>query len=194
MPRPMSSGMLTALQASILYPAIFVNMGFASGTVHIWSGVGSVTWGGNTYTGVGSFGGISVIEEGSAVEAKGIALTLSGIDATMLADALQEMQLGLPISIYMALYASRGGSLIADPLVAWAGRMDQPEIVISGTTATISIKAESRIIDLNVPVDRRLTLEDSQIKVPGDLGFQFVFGIQEKQLLFGTSATVTQNV
>lgn len=189
----MSSPMLAALTASALRPAIFVEATFATETLRMWSGVGSVSWNGHTWTGVGSFGGISIIEEGATVEARGITLTLSGIDSEVLADALQEIRIGLPVTVYLALYDA-SFVLIADPLTSWSGRIDQPTIDVSGLAASISINCESKLLDLNVPSDRRYTLEDSQIDAPGDLGFQFVQSIQECTIFWGNSPSATTNV
>lgn len=191
----MTMAMNTALNASILWPAVLVNMEFENETLYVWSGVGNVTFQGNTYTGIGSFGGISVIEEGATVSARGITISLSGVDSTALAEALENLQLGQPVTAYLALYASKGaGSFITDPLISWQGRMDQPEIVVSGDLATIAVKCESRLLDMNVSVDRRYTLEDSQINTPGELAFQFVNGLQERALYWGQAVTATQNI
>lgn len=190
----MSSAMLSAISAPILYPAIFVNIGFASGPAYVWSGVGSMTWNGNTYTGVGDLGSISVIEEASSVEAKGIEVSLSGIDPTMLADALEEHQLGLPMVVYLALYDAPGGSIIASPLIAWQGRTDQPTITISGETATISIRGESRILDQSIAPGYRYDNDTAQIFQNGELGFLATSAIQEMTINFGVASIATQNI
>lgn len=186
MPRSMSPGMLAALQATQLLPAIFVSLQFSTGTVYIWSGLGNLTWNGHTWTGVGSLGGISPIQEGATVDASGITLTLSGIDNALLADALQNLQVGLPVTIYLGLFDNASPtSLLPDPLVAWAGRADQPTIDVGAETATISIACENRLIDMDVAVDRRYTHDDAQIDHPGDLGFQFVNSLQDLIIYWG---------
>lgn len=186
--------MLTALEAGILYPAIFVNLGFASGTAYIWSGIGNQVWNGNTYVGVGDLGQISVIEEGATVEAKGVALTLTGIDSTILADALQECQLGLPATIYIALYTGAGGTIISQPLIAWSGFTDQPEITLTGPTATIVLKLESVLLEMNKNIDLRITPEDINATNPGDLGGQFVPTLSEITISWGTGSQTTPNI
>jgi hypothetical protein len=186
--------MLAALEAAVLYPAILVQLGFATGTAYIWSGVGNLTWEGNTYLGIGTLGTISSTEEGSDIMAKGITLSLSGIDPTLLADALQELQLGQPVVVILLLYSGPGGSIISTPFSVWNGRMDQPEILVSGSSATITLKAESRLLDMNVPGERRLTLEDDNLLTPGDLGMSFVFAIQEANIYWGSAPTSGNNV
>ena len=186
MPRTLSSSFLAATQATLLRPALFIEAHFISGPPYVWSGFGSITWNSQTWTGIGTLGSVSTIEEGSTVEAKGITLTMSGIDATLLADVLGEFQVGLPAIVSLGLFDSTG-ALIADPVTSWSGRMDQPTIDVDGTTATIAINCESRLLDMNVAVDRRYTNEDQQLDHPGDRGLEFVNSIQEVVIYWGRS-------
>lgn len=184
--------MLAALGSTQLFPAIFVEANFASGPVYLWSGIGSITWNGHTWLGVGSLGGVSAIDEGGTVEAKGVVLTLSGIDPTLLSLTLGEFVLGLPVLIYLGLFDEN--VLIDIPATSFAGRMDQPIIDIDGKTATISINCESRLLDMNNAVDRRYTTEDQQRDWPGDLGMNFVSQIQELTVYWGTAPSVGTNL
>ena len=186
MPRTLTVPFLAATQATLLRPALFIEAHFTSGPLYAWSGFGSITWNSQTWTGIGTLGSVSTIEEGSTVEAKGITLTMSGIDATLLADVLGEFQVGLPAIVSLGLFDSTG-ALIADPVTSWSGRMDQPTIDVDGTTATIAINCESRLLDMNVAVDRRYTNEDQQLDHPGDRGLEFVNSIQEVVIYWGRS-------
>ena len=186
MPRTLTAPFLAATQATLLRPALFIEAHFISGPLYVWSGFGSITWNSQTWVGIGSLGSVSTIEEGSTVEAKGITLTMSGIDATLLADVLGEFQVGLPALVSLGLFDSTG-ALIADPVTSWSGRMDQPTIDVDGTAATIAINCESRLLDMNVAVDRRYTNEDQQLDHPGDRGLEFVNSIQEVVIYWGRS-------
>lgn len=192
MPRPASTAMLAASSATQLEPAFFVLATFATGPVYLWTGLGSLSWNGHTWLGVGSLGGISMIDEGSTVEAKGIVLSLSGIDTTLLPDVMTELVLGLPVAVYLGLF--NGGSLIASPFTAWAGRMDQPTVDVDGTHATISIACENRLVDMNSSPGRRYTNDDQQRYQPGDLGFSFVNSIQEITLFWGSAPTTSGTI
>jgi hypothetical protein len=188
----MSSAMLAALQASALQLAILVEATFQTETIYIWSGTGSIAWNGQTWIGLGSLLSISTIEQGVQMQGKGISIGCSGIDQSLLADVLQEMALGQPVTVYIALFAS--GSIIVDPLSAWQGRMDQPTLDMDGTTVSISIACETRLIDMDVSVERRYTQDDQQMDNPGDLFFSFVNGIQECTIQFGTTAQSSSNL
>jgi len=87
-------------------------------------------------------------------------------------------------------------ALLIRPDVAccFSGRMDQPTIDVTGTLATIAINCENRLVEMNVAVDRRYTDEDQQMDYPGDLGFQFVNGIQEAQIYWGRSPSSQNNL
>src|SRR6266853_1586816 len=189
----MTAACLAAIQSAALRPALFVEAHFTSGPIYVWSGIGSIIWGGHPWTGVGSLGSVSTIEESSTVEAKGITLSLSGIDATLLEDILLEFQVGLPAIVTVGFFDA-SGVLIADPVCCFAGRMDQPTLDVTGTSATISINCENRLLEMNVAVDRRYTNEDQQRDHPGDRGFEFVNSIQEAQIYWGRTPSSVNNL
>jgi len=191
--RDMTSAYQAAISSAVLRPALFVQATFVSGPLYVWSGMGPITWNGQTWIGVGTLGTVSTIEEGSTVSAKGVTLTLSGLDPTLLEDVMEEFQVGLPALVYLGVFDATG-ALIADPVCCFSGRMDQPTIDISGTTASIAINCENRLVEMNVSVERRYTDEDQQLDYPGDLGFQFVNGIQDAQIYFGRSPSSKNNL
>jgi hypothetical protein len=194
MPRNMTVAYLAAIVSRDLKPALFIEANFTSGPVYIWSGFGPITWNGQVWTGLGSLVGVSTIEEASAVSAKGITLSLSGIDVTLLTGILDEFQLGLPAVVSLGLFDATGVTLIASPVTSFAGRMDQPTLDVSGTKATISVNCESRLVDMNTSVERRYTDEDQQLDYPGDLGMSFVNGIQETQIYWGRTPSSKNNI
>lgn len=194
MPRPnITTDQIAALNASTVRPALFVQATFRSGPIFVWTGLGSIAWNGQTWVGLGALGSVSTIEEGTTVEAKGITLTLSGIDANLLTMVMGEFQVGLPVTVYLGLFDSNG-ALIDTPLTMWAGMMDQPTIDIDGQKASISIACENKLIEMNVAVDRRYTAEDQQIDFPGDKGFNFVNGIQDVTIYWGHTPSSKNNL
>jgi hypothetical protein len=184
MPRALSPAFLAAIESSAVRPAIFVESNFTSGPLYAWTGLGSIDWNGHTWLGVGSLGSISTIEEGSDVNAKGITIGLSGIDPVLLTGVVSEFQTGLPVTVYFGLFDA-SMALIADPVISFQGRMDQPTLDVDGQTASISINCENRLLDMNVSVERRYTNEDQQLDYPGDRGFEFVNSIQEVAINWG---------
>ena len=184
---------IAALEAPLLRPAYLVSMQFASSTVNAWTGKGTLTWNGTSFAGVGQMGEVALIEEGSTVQARGTTLTLTGIDVTLLGDALTYLRQGLPVTIWFALFDATP-AIIGNPVIAFRGRMDQPTITVSGQTATIAINCESRLMDLNVPAQRRYTNEDQWRDFPGDRGFEFVNSVQEVTIYWGRTPNSSNNL
>jgi len=185
-PRPDATAQfVAAAQSPYVRPGIFVEVHFTTGPVYVWSGVGSKTWNGNTYTGVGSFGMLSTVEEGSTVQARGIVLTLSGIDSTLLGDILADYAQGLPVVVSLGMFDATG-ALVPNPICCFSGRTDQPTIDMNGDTAALSIACENRLVEMNMNSSfRRYTNEDQQIAHPGDLAFTQVNAIQQQTLYWG---------
>lgn len=190
MSRQMSSGMLAAIQAGLLRPAVFVQSQFLTGTVFIWTGYGTITWNSQNWSGIGDLLSISTIEEGATVDARGILISLSGINNALLADCLQEFQVGAPVVVYLGLFnnASPPG-LIDTPVVSWAGRMDQATVDVGADQAIISIAVESKLLLNNVGVDRRFSSDDSAIDSSGDLAFRFTTSFAGQSLTWGRVPT-----
>jgi hypothetical protein len=198
MPRITDAATIAAISAGRLAPAVFVDLNFTTGPVYIWSGVGPYTVaypaGSITYQGIAGLLGFADIDDGSEVNAKGIAITVSGIDPTLLPGCLDDYQLGLPAVVHLGFfeYGPAGfltSTLVGTPVIAWSGRMDQPEMNIGRETASILIKCENRLIDMNVRTGRVRTNEDQQMVCPGDQGFIFVDGLSEMTAVWGEPIT-----
>jgi hypothetical protein len=194
MPRPdVTPQFLAAIQSPYVKPAIFVQITFSNGPLNLWSGVGTISANGAIWTGVGQLGNISNIEEGTNVQARGISLTLSGIDPTLLSELINDYELGAQVLVYLGLF-DQNNALIPNPILSWAGRTDQPTLIVNGDTATLTVQCENRLVDMNVSVERRYTSDDQQIDYPGDLGFAFVTAIQSQTIYWGRHPSNNNNL
>lgn len=188
MARDLEATLITALSQNVIRPGILVEIDTASGVVRVWSGKGTLSWGGgspaNQWTGLGDFGGISPIGETRDVRAEGIKLSLSGIPAGMVSLALSDAQPGRTVSVYLAMLTETG-TVIVDPYLAFSGLTDAVQMVESGETSTLEISAESELIRLQRANESRYTHDDQQIRFPGDKGFEYVEQLQEFEVQFG---------
>ena len=96
MSRNLTVAFATALADQSLRPVIFFEGQFATGWVRIWSGLGSLTWNGQTWAGAGSLLGIGGIDETGEVVAGGTAVSLSGVPLDLVQMAIEEARQGLP--------------------------------------------------------------------------------------------------
>jgi hypothetical protein len=171
-------------------PATFAFLDFQGGAVRVWDGVGSLTWGGNTYTGLGYLGAVSPIEESADTRANGIVLSVSGVPSSLIASVLGDNYNRREVSVWIgALDAA--GALVADPEVAFTGKMNNVDFDKGEKTSIIRIYAESRLVDLLRSRERRYTHEHQQIDFPGDLGLEYMARAQSTPLQWGGARVPT---
>ncbi|MEC9346051.1 MAG: hypothetical protein VYB54_07475 [Pseudomonadota bacterium] len=184
MSRGLSSAMVDAVTGRVLRPVIFFEGEFASGTVRLFSGIGSLTWDSKTWTGAGKLAGLEAIEETDSVEARGMAVSLNGFDSALVSIALAEVRQGKAGKVWIGFFDT-AGAVIADPKLAFSGRLDVPSLTDSGETARIVISYENRLIDLERPRLRLYTQADQKIDYPTDTGMRFIESLQEAEVLWG---------
>jgi hypothetical protein len=192
MPRNCTTTVLDALLAPLIRPALFVQATFANETIYVWSGRGNIEWNGQTWIGTGSLLNISTVEESSTVEAKGISISLSGIDNTLLQECMSEFQVSLPVYVYFGLFDANN-NLLPNPILSFAGRTDQPTVDMDVQTSTITIACESLLLDMNVPVPYRFDAPTQLIFFPNDLAFSFVNSIQNIPIYWNTQVNSNGN-
>lgn len=184
MARSLTAGMVTEITATVLKPFIAVEIVFDTDTTRVWSGVGTVTIGGEIYYGVGTFGSIGPINETTENKAAGVELQLSGIPPEMIATALGENYQGNACSIYLGAL-DEDHTVIVDPYKIFSGKIDTMNIGEAADSATIRLTAESRMIDMTRSRIRRYTPEDQRVDYPSDKGLDYVSSLQETQVKWG---------
>lgn len=187
MARDLNASLANAVIDTVVAPAFFFKAEFDSGDVLAWSGYGDITWGGDTYLGIGDFGGVDKVDETSDVRANGCTLTLSGIPSQLLAIALTEPYQGRPCTLFLGALNLTSGAIIGTPYPLISGRMDVMTIEEGADTGTITLTVENRLIELFRTKERRYTHEDQQIDFSGDLGLEYVAGLQEKPINWGVA-------
>jgi hypothetical protein len=112
MSRDITPAFATALADQSLRPIIFFEGQFATGGVRIWSGLGAVTWNGQTWSGAGSLLGLGGIDETGEVVAGGTAVSLSGVPLDLVQMAIEEARQGLPGRIWLGLLTESQSGLV----------------------------------------------------------------------------------
>lgn len=156
---------------------------------YVHSGIGEITWNGNTYVGIGVLGSISDQEESEALSAQPITFTLSGLDHLQVRNALNAATFGDQIVLYEA-FIDDAGTIIGDPLVIWSGTVDQTALSV-GPESTVSITGQHDIADIDKVSGARWTNEDQQSRFAGDEFFEFIHEVPTLRLLWGGGPTIT---
>jgi hypothetical protein len=183
MSRDLTTAVINQIDATELQPFLLFRGEFATGVVRAWSGIGDLSWDGQTWVGTGSLLQVSSIQEAAETVANGAAITLTGVPLELISLALNSVRQGRDGRIYLGFLSN--GSVVIDPVLVFQGKLDVPVIEEDGETASISIAYESRLIDLQKPRESRYTDQDQQRAYPGDLGMAFVPSLQEKTLNWG---------
>lgn len=184
MARDIESGFITEVEAKQLSPIILVKGEFDSGDIRLWSGLGSITFNAESYSGAGNLLKITQIKETQVLQANGMQFTLSGIPSSIVSLALTENASGRKITAWFGVL-NDSGAIVSSPYVVFSGRTDQIELDADGLTGSVILSAESDLIDLTVVRERRYTPEDQKLYYPNDKGLDFVPIIQDVQLTWG---------
>jgi len=192
MSRVLSTEMQAVASADLIRPIYLMKAEFDAGDVNLWSGIGSLTFDGDTYLGAGDLLSISQISESAELTASGISITLAGVKQSLLTIARDEPYQGRVITLYLGAL-NDSGDIISSPVVLFSGFMDVMNISDSGETSSIVISAENKLIAFDRASVRRYTSEDQKIDYPNDKGFEFVAKIQEKEIIWGRPTPSSQN-
>jgi hypothetical protein len=167
MTRDLTAGMVAEVTASTLEPILILKAEFDTGDLNLWSGIGSLTFDGDVYTGAGGLLNLTEIKETDDVESNGTIFTLNGIPSEFISTALSSDYQNREITCWFATLDA-SGALIADPFQLYKGRMDILDISEGGETASLSMKTENRLIELQRAKTRRYTHEDQKAFFPTD--------------------------
>lgn len=132
----------------------------------------TVTWGGFDWSGVGGHGGVEAVSESIELIAQPVKMTLSGVDAQYITDAMTAQYHGQPVTLYIGLMNVSTHALIDTPEEIWSGFMDVMHIQVEKGKATITVDCEHRL--RRQPVTARYTDEDQRELYSGDRFFAFL--------------------
>ena len=164
------------------YLAVLCKIEFDGGTIYAHDGVGSLVFDGNTYIGVGTFGSFDIIDENIDNVARGIRLSLSGVEAGLVSTVMTEVYQGRVVTLYLGLLAE-DMTFVDTPEELWSGRVDTMSIAMAQNTATISVSCEYRL--RKEPVIARYTDTDQRMAYAGDRFFDLTQKIPQFKATWG---------
>ena len=188
MARDITTAFKNAIEGSVVKPIIGIELEFSDGTLRFWNGYGNLTMtaGGSSkvFAGAGDMLGVSEIEESSTLSMSGVTLTLAGIKSSIIATALGANYTNRKGAIYLGLFDT-SNNVIADVYTLFKGNMDVMNIQEGADTCLITLKLESRLITFEKASNRMYTNEDQKIDFSGDVGFEFIPDLQDKEITWG---------
>lgn len=182
MSRSLTTAATNAKNSPNTYICYLCQFGFASGTVYLTNLPHNITWNGNEYIGLGNLSNIEEIKESEELQAIGLKFTMSGANPDLANISLTEHIQGKPVYVYVAF--TNDSTIINDPVLEWSGRIDTMVITESEGSTSITLNAESRIVDFERPNARRFNSVDHNKDYPTDNFFSFVEKMVEKEIVW----------
>jgi hypothetical protein len=186
MSRSITAGVATEIAARFKRPIVLVEILTAASPVRVWTGVGDLIFGGNTYQGTGALGSVQPAEETADLRAAGEVYTLSGVPSALLSASIGDLRQGLPCRRWLG-FLDGAGALIADPILLFEGTAAVPTTADDAETCTIRISAESLLNTLKRARVTRYTPEDQATRATPDKGFEYVASLQDRVIAWGRS-------
>lgn len=160
----------------------FVELDLPSGYLRLHTRIGTVTWGGNSYLGVGKLGDISDIDEDAMLRPSGVTVTLTGVDADLVTSAMTEKYHGRAIAVYEGYLNTSTMALVADPEVKFKGLMDYMSVTLGEGGGSISVQAEGELARWQRHSGSLYTHESQQALFSGDRGFDQIPFTQNRKI------------
>lgn len=184
MTRTLPSGYEAETTAARFRAAYLVTLSFDSGTLYFWTGIGDLSYGGNTFTGTGNLGDVSIVSETTDMRPTGATLKLSGVSSSLISIMLSEHYQGRSATIRYAVFDVNWA--MVEALTVFAGRMDVMRLVDAGELVEITLTVEHRMIAFDRPQEVYFyTHVDQQRLYSGDLGLEFVAPLADKTIYWG---------
>jgi len=181
-----SSANQTEADAEHYLPFLAVDFDFASGHLYLWTGIGELVIGANTYIGMGELARVSPVTErrGFSVERKSFQLAGEQVDPSIVSEADIDASFGRSVVEYFGFLNSRTYALFDTPETNWEGEMSNLRRV-DGAQPMIEVNAEHKSINLERNDGWRYTHQHQQLFYPGDLGFNQMPTTATKEVLWG---------
>lgn len=188
--RDITQAYIDALRDAVVRPIVFVRLAFDGNVQRYHTEIGPITatsptYGSEEYLGLGDFGGITgSIKESVSNAPQAVRVALSGLNSTLLTEALDEDYHRRDAEIMLGL-DDTSGDLIGDPVVLYSGYMDKPDITLENGKSDLILTLESKATLEQESPDGRFTDEDLQAEFSGDVGGEYIFRMLDLQLIWG---------
>lgn len=181
--KALSAPALAALASGSIGIVQLVSMDFAV-PIYLNTSTWDLTFGGNVYKGAYGLGTVSAVQDKPG-EISGISLELAAGSPAIVAlalDGADEVQ-GTVCTIRTAIIDTATYQILDAP-VEWAGTLDTMSIGEDGTTAVVSVSAESKAVDLLRGTPAMYTDEEQTLINPTDRCFKYVVDQADKPLIW----------
>jgi hypothetical protein len=182
MSRPITLRMAEALKAGAPR-VVFAAVDHPSGMGRFWTGIGSKSWDGQTWTGSGRMGGVAPIRATSELAIQEVVFWMAGVDPEVAARLNGEVR-NLTGDVWLACLDDRD-EVIADPYPLLNAVLDYQTFDASDDlSVVVKVIARSGFVSLERAIDEAWTPENQHLRFAGDTGLDLIPSLQNKEILF----------
>ena len=175
MPAP-SSAVLAACRAGTVQRHLLLYLNHPLGVVRAWDGVGNISFGGNTYTGVSGLGLIQGLSDSVDLQQHEVACTLNAVPLSALTADDGDIR-GVAASVYAVLVAENGSQLASREI--FTGYGDVLKTTVNGDKAQLTLLLRGLLADWSASPRSYYTPRDQSRLYAGDSGFDYVPNLQD---------------
>ena len=191
MSRGLSASNQTEITATHYEDVVLLKLEYDT-PVYLHFGLGTITFDGNDYLGIGDFGNTGGSRESENLGPLAMNYTFSALDSTLLGEALDSGRFGDVITEYVG-YRQDDRTLVADPWISNKGTYDHAAITI-GNENTITVVAQHDLAVLDEIGGRKFSDEDQRAEYSADVGLEHVVDAEFVKLVWaGGPVVVTGN-
>lgn len=160
---------------------MLVQIEHPSGMGYFSTGIGKISWNGQTWLGTGKFGSVTPIKHTSDISVQDIAFNLSGVDPDVV-NQLDDAVCNLSGKAWL-FCLNHDGTVVRDPYQLIDSQLDYQkfDIDVDGK-ATISIIAHSGFYTLVRGAEEAWTPENQKLTYPTDTGLDMLYSLQNQDL------------
>ena len=175
MARGLTSSVKTELATGNIDPVLLVELGFST-PVYLTNAsfdiISSVSGSSRTYLSNGHLKGITGVSETNAPSKNSLVVSLSGVDQTYIAVALNENIINDNVFIYRGFLDSNL-AVISDPFLLFYGTIDEYKITDTTQTAKLNLTVTSHWGNFSKTSGRTTSDNSQQRFFSGDKGMEF---------------------
>ncbi len=177
------SGLQIALNRDKVIPLFLVEIVWKEGVTRAHSALGDIVFNGQVFRGLGEFGKVSVIKQGTGSSPSRLNLTLSSFDDSVRGEALSARYVGQPVKVWLA--ALDNDYRIEASQEIWRGAISDGGVVV-GENNKITLTVSNRLEDWDKARADRYTDESQQARHAGDRFFIYVPVMAEYPIYWGS--------
>lgn len=191
MARPLSTEIVTELEANAVSLAILVKLTFNGTAIYLWTGYNDLSWDGHTWQGNGWLQSVSEYKEDQQLATTTLEIELTAASSEVNSLLLSEIQHSDTAEFYIA-FLNASGAIISSPYKFFSGPVDECTINDASDYTTATLTYLSDLCRMDEAPGLRYSDQAQKTLYPGDTGFRYVPKLDQWTYYWG-KATIPKN-